>query len=154
MAKADTAGRGIVALYSLFTTFSVGLFIRSILEMTLVTYRGRTRIVCMLPIWLFTSLPTWLVIFIILYAIAALYVAIKYREARKFLAGAFFVSSGILWYLWVTDTSLPIVLPYAGTISVETPDISGQRAIVHFILFILCLYFGFFSKPKESATKK
>jgi len=42
-------------------------------------------------------------------------------------------------------TSLPIVLPYAGTISVETPDISGQRAIVHFILFLLCFYFGFIS---------
>src|SRR6516162_2543576 len=99
----------------------------------------------MLPIWLVTSLPIWLVIFIILCAIAALYVAIKYRKVRKFLAGAFFVSSGILWYLWVTGTSLPIVLPYAGTISVETPDISGQRAIVHYILFLLCFYFGFIS---------
>jgi hypothetical protein len=107
----------------------------------------------MLPIWLFTSLPIWLVIFIILYAISALYVAIKYREVRKFLAGAFFVSSGILWYLWLTDTSLPIVLPHAGTISIETPDVSGQRAIVHFILFLICLYFGFFSERKESATK-
>jgi hypothetical protein len=107
----------------------------------------------MLPIWLVTSLPIWLVVFIILYAIATLYVAIKYREVRKFLAGAFFVSSGILWYLWVTGTSLPIVLPYVGAISVETPDISGQRAIVHFILFLLCLYFGFLSKPKANATK-
>jgi hypothetical protein len=107
----------------------------------------------MLPIWLVTSLPIWLVIFIILYAMATLYVAIKYREVRKFLAGAFFVSSGILWYLWVIGISLPIVLPYAGTISVETPDISGQRAIVHFVLFLLCLYFGFLSKPKENATK-
>jgi len=50
----------------------------------------------MLPIWLVTTLPTWLVIFIVLYALAALYVAIKFREVRKFLAGAFFVSSGIL----------------------------------------------------------
>lgn len=38
----------------------------------------------MLPGWLFTSLPTWLVVFIVLYAIAALYVAIKYREVRNF----------------------------------------------------------------------
>jgi hypothetical protein len=106
----------------------------------------------MLPVWLITTLPLWLVVFIILYAIAALYVAIKYREVRKFLAGAFFVSSGILCYLWVTGTSLPIVLPYAGTVAVETPDISGQRAIVHFILFLLCLYFGFFSKPKDSQS--
>jgi hypothetical protein len=107
----------------------------------------------MLPIWLVTSLPIWLVIFIIAYAIAALYVAIKYREVRKFLAGAFFVSSGILWYLWVTDTSLPIVLPYAGTISVETPNISGQRAIVHFILFVLCLYFGFSSVRRKKTPR-
>ena len=104
----------------------------------------------MLPIWLTTSLPFWLVIFIFIYALAALYVAIKYREVRKFLAGAFFVSSGILWYLWVTGTSLPIVLPYAGTISIESPAISGQRAIVHFVLFLLCFYFGFFGKPQRS----
>jgi hypothetical protein len=104
----------------------------------------------MLPIWLATSLPFWLVTFIVLYGLATLYVAIKYREARKFLAGAFLVSSGILWYLWVTGISLPIVLPYAGTISIEPPAISGQRAIVHFVLFLLCFYFGFFSKPKRS----
>ena len=40
----------------------------------------------MLPMWLVTTLPTWLVIFIVLYALAALYVAIKFREVRKFLA--------------------------------------------------------------------
>lgn len=103
----------------------------------------------MLPIWLATSLPIWLLIFIVLYALATLYVAIRYREVRKFLAGAFFVSSGVLWYLWVTGTSLPIMLPYTGTISIESPAISGQRAIVHFVLFLLCFYFGFFSTPKR-----
>jgi len=102
----------------------------------------------MLPAWLI-SLPVWLVIFIVLYAIAVLVVAIKYREVRKFLAGAFFVSSGTLWYLWLTGASIPLVLPYAGTISIETPEISGQRAIVHFILFLLCFYFGFFNKRKD-----
>jgi len=66
----------------------------------------------------------------VLDALATLYVAIKYREVRKFLAGAFFVSSGTCWYLWMTGVSLPIVLPYTGTVSVETPEISGQRAIV------------------------
>ena len=99
----------------------------------------------LLPVWLVTTLPTWLVTFIVLYALAALYAAIKFREVRKFLAGAFFVGSGILWYLWLTGTSIPLVMPYLGTISVETPDISGQRAIVHFILFLLCFYFGFIS---------
>ena len=49
----------------------------------------------------------------------------------------------------MTGVSLPIVLPYVGTVSVETPEISGQRAIVHFILFALCFYFGFVSKPKQ-----
>ena len=99
----------------------------------------------MLPIWLVTTLPTWLVIFIVLYALAALYVAIKFREVRKFLAGAFFVSSGILWYLWLTNTSIPLVIPHLGIVSIETSGISGQRAIVHFILFLLCFYFGFIS---------
>ena len=101
----------------------------------------------MLPLWVL-ALPIWLVIFIVLYALATLYVAIKYREARKFLSGAFFVSSGTCWYLWVTGVSLPVVLPYVGTVSFETPEINGQRAIVHFILFLLCFYSGFISKPK------
>jgi hypothetical protein len=105
----------------------------------------------MLPIWVL-ALPIWLVVFIVVYGLATLYVAIKYREVRKFLAGAFFVSSGTRWYLWVTGVSLPIVLPYTGTVSVEPPEISGQRAMVHFILFLLCFYFGFISKPKEGIS--
>jgi hypothetical protein len=106
----------------------------------------------MLPMWVL-ALPTWLIVFIVLYALAILYVAIKFREVRKFLAGAFFVSSGTCWYLWVTGVSLPIVLPNVGTVSVETPEISGQRAIVHFILFLLCFYFGFTSKPESKPRK-
>jgi hypothetical protein len=105
----------------------------------------------MLPMWVL-ALPIWLVVFIVLYALATLYVAIKYREVRKFLAGAFFVSSGILAYLWETGASIPLVMPYFGTIAVETPEISGQRAIVHLILFLLCFYFGFISKPKEKSS--
>jgi len=102
----------------------------------------------MLPMWVL-AFPIWLVVCIVLYALATLYVAIKYREVRKFLAGAFFVSAGTCWYLWETGVSLPIVLPYVGTVAVETPEISGQRAIVHSILFLLCLYFGFVSKPQS-----
>jgi hypothetical protein len=40
------------------------------------------------------AFPIGLVVFIVLYALATLYVAVKYRDVRKFLAGAFFVSSG------------------------------------------------------------
>jgi len=76
--------------------------------------------------------------------VGSLYLAVRCREVRKFLAGAFFVSSGILFYLYLAGVSVPLL----GTDFVETPNISGGRAIVHFILFLLCLYYGFLSKPK------
>jgi hypothetical protein len=41
----------------------------------------------MLPMWVL-ALPIWLVVLIVLYALATLYVAIKYPEVRKFLAEA------------------------------------------------------------------
>src|SRR5208282_5064625 len=75
---------------------------------------------------------------------ACLYFAFRYREFRKFLAGAFFVSSGTLFYFYLADVSVPLL----GTSLVFTPQINGARAIVHFILFLLCFYFGFVSKPK------
>jgi hypothetical protein len=31
---------------------------------------------------------------------------------------------------------------------VLTPQISGWRSTPHFVLFLLCLYFGFIAKPK------
>ena len=81
--------------------------------------------------WIFLGLPT-------------LYFAWRSREFRKFLAGAFFVSTGILFYLYLANVSVPLL----GTNFVVTPEISGWRSIVHFILFGLCLYFGFIQKPK------
>jgi hypothetical protein len=77
-------------------------------------------------------------------AVGSLYFAWRYRDYRKFLAGAFFVSSGTLAYLYLADVSVPLL----GTDFVETPEISGDRSIVHFILFLLCIYFGFIWKPK------
>jgi hypothetical protein len=76
-------------------------------------------------------------------AIGSLYFAWRNRDFRKFLAGAFFVSSGILFYLYLADVSVPLL----GTGFVETPKISGGRSVVHFILFLLCFYFGFVRKP-------
>ena len=70
---------------------------------------------------------------------ASLYFAWRSRDFRKFLAGAFFVNAGILFYLYLADVSVPIL----GTNIVETPEVSGYRSAVHFILFLLCLYFGF-----------
>jgi uncharacterized protein (DUF486 family) len=77
-------------------------------------------------------------------AIGSLYFAWRSRDVRKFLAGAFFVSFGVLFYLYLADVSVPLL----GTSFVETPQISGGRAVVHFMLFLVCFYFGFVSKPK------
>ena len=74
----------------------------------------------------------------------SLYFAWRNRDFRKFLAGAFFVSFGTLFYLYLADVSVPLL----GTNFLETPKISAARAIVHFILFLLCFYFGFVRKPK------
>src|ERR1700757_4828506 len=41
-------------------------------------------------------------------AVGSLYLAWRYRDFRKFLAGAFFVSSGILFYLYLADVSVPL----------------------------------------------
>jgi hypothetical protein len=80
----------------------------------------------------------------VIMAAGSLCFAWRNREFRKFLAGAFFVSSGILFYLYLANVSVPLL----GTGLVETPRISGGRSIVHFILFLLCFYFGFVRKPK------
>jgi hypothetical protein len=79
-------------------------------------------------------------------AAGSLYFAWRNRDFCKFLTGAFFVSSGILFYLYLADVSVPLM----GTGFVETPQISGGRSIIHFILFLLCFYFGFVRKPKKT----
>jgi D-alanyl-lipoteichoic acid acyltransferase DltB (MBOAT superfamily) len=77
-------------------------------------------------------------------AVESLYFAWRSRDFRKFLEGVFFVSSGILFYLYLADVSVPVL----GTGFVDTPEISGGRSIIHFILFLLYLYFGFVGEPK------
>jgi hypothetical protein len=80
----------------------------------------------------------------IIMAAGSLYFAGRNRDFRKFLAGALFVSSGTLFYLYLADVSVPLL----GIGFVEKPGISGGRSIVHFILFLLCRYFGFIRNPK------
>jgi hypothetical protein len=80
----------------------------------------------------------------IIMAAGSLYLAWRNVDFRKFLAGAFFVSSGTLFYLYLADVSVPLL----GTSFVETPQISAARSIVHLILFLLCFYFGFVRQPK------
>ena len=87
-----------------------------------------------------------LLIALIILGLPTLYFAWHSREFRKFLAGALFVSAGILFYLYLTKVSVPLL----GTSLVLTPEISGFRSIVYFILFALCFYFGFIKTPKDS----
>ena len=77
-------------------------------------------------------------------AVGSFCLARRYRDFCKFLAGAFFVSAGILFYLYLAQVSVPLL----GTNFVATPQISGVRSIIHFALFVLCLYFGFVRKPR------
>jgi hypothetical protein len=77
-------------------------------------------------------------------AVRSLYFAWRTRDFQRLLAGAFLVSSGILFYLYLADVSVPLL----GTGFVETPKISLDRSIVHFILFLLCFDFGFTRKAK------
>jgi hypothetical protein len=81
---------------------------------------------------------------IVVFGLLTLYFAWRSRGFRKFLAGAFFVSAGIQFYLYLADVSMPLI----GTGVVQTPEISALRAIPNFVLFLLCLYFGFISKTK------
>ena len=87
-----------------------------------------------------------LLIALVVLGLPTLYFAWRSREIRKFLTGAFFVSAGIQFYLYLAGVSVPLL----GTNLVVTPEISERRSFVHFILFGLCLYFGFIKKPKDS----
>jgi hypothetical protein len=66
----------------------------------------------------------------------------KWKEVCKFLAGAFFVSSGILFYLYISGTAIPVI----GTRFVVQPEINGLRSIVHALLFLVTFYLGFIRK--------
>jgi hypothetical protein len=90
----------------------------------------------MLPILIATA---------IVWGVVTLYFAVRSREVRKFLAGAFFVSGGIQFYFYIAKISIPL----PPTSFVQTPDVSLVRSIVHFVLFLICFYFGFIKKPKS-----
>ena len=81
---------------------------------------------------------------------ASFYLAWWHADARKFLAGAFFASSAILFYHYFADVSVPLL----GTDAILTPQMNAVRAGVQFILFLLCGYFGFIHKPREARPPK
>ncbi len=67
---------------------------------------------------------------------------VQWREISKFLSGAFFVSAGVLFYLYFMDVSVPV----AGFI--VPPTVHGVRSIVHAVLFAVTFWFGFMRKPR------
>jgi hypothetical protein len=69
---------------------------------------------------------------------------IPWQDVCKFLAGAFFVNAGILFYLYLAGVSVPLL----GTSLIETPEISGVRSIVQAVLFLTFFYLGFIRKWK------
>jgi hypothetical protein len=72
------------------------------------------------------------------------------QDVCKFLAGAFFVNAGILFYLYLYRVSIPIF----STGLTETPEISGARSIVHAILFWIFFYVGFIRKSKNPVNSQ
>ena len=83
-------------------------------------------------------------ILIILTALASIYFAFKSIEFRKFLAGAFFVSGGIQLYLAYMHVSIPV----AGTTIVQDASLGYTRGIMHIVLSLVCIYYGFIRKKK------
>ena len=88
---------------------------------------------------------TAVVICVFAVGLATLYFAWRFRDVRKFLAGAFLVSGGIQIYLYAAGVVVPIV----GTDLVQTPDVSALRGAIHLALFVVCFTTGFFGKPQH-----
>ena len=86
---------------------------------------------------------TTLIAVIVVTGGATIYFAVRSRDFRKFLAGAFFVSSGMQFYFYLAGVSIPLL----GTDFVQTPELSAVRGSVHFVLFVITFYSGFFRRP-------
>jgi uncharacterized protein (DUF486 family) len=88
----------------------------------------------------------YLIAAIAMIGLPTIYLAVRYREYRKFLAGAFFVSSGMQFYFYCAKIPIPLI----GTIAVQSPELSGVRGTIHFVLFLVCLYFGWLFHRERS----
>jgi hypothetical protein len=70
---------------------------------------------------------------------------IPWQDVCKFLAGAFFVNAGVLFYLYLARVSVP----FLGTGLTERPEVHGVRSIVHLVLFLTFFYLGFVREWKS-----
>lgn len=69
-------------------------------------------------------------------------VTINWKEVCKFLSGAFFVSAGVLFYLYLAGSPVPVL----GAHLAITPTVNGVRAVVHAVLFVVFFYLGYIRK--------
>ena len=83
-------------------------------------------------------IPLPLIAIAVLIVMAALWLAVRSWIFLIFLAGGFFVSGGVLGYLWFAGVGVPII----GLGMVQTPEVSGLRSLMHLLLSGACLYFG------------
>lgn len=67
-----------------------------------------------------------------------------WKEACKFLSGAFFVTAGASWYFAALDTTLPFMS------TSMSPQFLLIRGCIHFVMFLLTFYVGFIRKEKQA----
>jgi hypothetical protein len=90
------------------------------------------------------------VLLILAIILLVVYFFMKSVDFRKFLTGAFFVSGGIQLYLAYAKVSIPVL----GTDIVQTSQLGYARGVLHLVLCLICFYFGFIKKPKQSEKEK
>ena len=44
-----------------------------------------------------------------------------------------------------------IPIPIMWTHAIQSPELSGVRGTIHFVLFLICLYFGWFHRNRPAA---
>ena len=79
---------------------------------------------------------------LVVLGLPTLYFAWRSREIRKFLTGAFFVSAGTQFYLYLAKVSVPLL----GTNLVLTPEVNGLRSHPPFHLFLGLPLLRFYQK--------
>ena len=88
------------------------------------------------------NLLTLALIAIVVVGLPTVYFAWRSREFRKFLAGAFFVSAGIQFYLYLAKVSVPLLCTNL------VPDAGSQQVALHppFHLFLGLPLLRFYQK--------
>ncbi len=86
---------------------------------------------------------------IAIFGIPIIYIAVRYRECRKFMAGATFATGGMQLYFYLANIPIPLV----GTNAIQTPELSGVRGTIHIFICLICLYFGWFFRRRTDHRK-